>query len=284
MSKKSFLMGCNLILCILSIIFSTHSFAYGHLMRLNEEKVTDAYLIHKIVTGMDINFCVKTGVPSFNKNKISLETSMSINLWLNAAEPLLEEYGIKRSMVNEVECTVKTVDGRSIFNPIVDLEIEVTNGSFYPGAAAYCRQLLENGKSAYFSYIRIVSDSIKWNDIFKLVGIDNLSDNEKEKFLQYISVDYPLTVSNFASKYNLPSKDVYWTTYKTLIHEIGHTLGLVDTYNPNFERQSDPNYRTEGEQESSVMKDMNYFYLTNDDIEGIHSLVRRFINLSSEFL
>lgn len=87
-----------------------------------------------------------------------------------------------------------------------------------------------------------------------------------------------MTVQTFATSRNLDYVSVFWSTYRALIHELGHSFGLCDTYIATMKDRCDPNFSSV-DQPSSVMKDSNYFYLTDDDKEGIQRLFLRFQNV-----
>jgi len=93
--------------------------------------------------------------------------------------------------------------------------------------------------------------------------------------LKRISVEEPQTVQAFAKASTLDPNAVFWSTYPSLIHELGHSFGLCDTYEAPMKDQCDPAYSTP-EQPSSVMKDSTYFYLTTDDTTAIQRLFQRF--------
>ncbi len=84
-----------------------------------------------------------------------------------------------------------------------------------------------------------------------------------------------LTLDQFAQERKVAHPYVFWTDYVVFLHEFGHAFGLCDTVDGLFQRYCDARYVSQGEQPSSVMKDSNFFYLTDDDLQGLKALAGR---------
>ena len=100
-----------------------------------------------------------------------------------------------------------------------------------------------------------------------------------QEFLRDISILNLTTTGELSERLKLDSTLVYLATYSTILHELGHTFGLCDLNQISINVNCDPlhlSVNLKDIQPKAKMNDANYFYLTEDDKEGIKSLFHRF--------
>ena len=91
-----------------------------------------------------------------------------------------------------------------------------------------------------------------------------------------------MTVGEFSAWAFMPYGVAYNSTYPLLIHELGHSFGLCDTYENSPEMAvsncSDvhASASSAADQPFSIMQSWRVFYLTPDDRDGIVALFQRF--------
>ncbi|MBF0297161.1 MAG: matrixin family metalloprotease [Oligoflexia bacterium] len=302
MSKisRSFFPNLTMVIFLILLMFmfifmlmflSSKSWAYGHDKWVDHEKWWKSYLIHKIINKNDLTFCVVVKDKRLSKENISIEVNTALKLWIRSIDVFFKNGENNQSTIkiSEINCDKKNTNPLDIMSVrMVDLFVEVAAEDIFVDLNGYyLPKVYNNHNYAYIKVNLAMLDNYegkiyKWNDTFMVLKKDNLSKLDKEKYLWEISVNSPTDVATLAKKNNIEYRELFWTTYKTLIHELGHSIGLCDTKDTLFKDQCDVNFRSSDEQKSSVMKDAKYFYLTEDDLDGIESLVKRFKEKSKE--
>jgi hypothetical protein len=85
-----------------------------------------------------------------------------------------------------------------------------------------------------------------------------------------------MTIAEFSATRKIDWLAVYYSTYKMLIHEFGHSFGLCDAHNAQVNDSCDSKFSSR-DQPPSIMRDAKFFYLTGDDIIGIKRLFARYL-------
>ena len=238
--------------------------AWGHLKGFNEEW-RDAYLIQKALERSEILYCLDPQNPAdFPATSLAAQVEAAMSLWLNA----IADDHPGTVQVRQVPCTDHS------FN----LRIFVGPESQYKTLGSYQLESLDGER--WYSLVKINTDfrdrdddgtSVAIVDFSALLARVPLSFDEAFSTLRA----QPMLVSAFADLERLSYVATFWSSYRSFVHEFGHSFGLCDTYGGYVEKDCDPHFRSD-EQPSSIMKDSRYFYLTEDDREGVRRLVQRF--------
>jgi len=104
--------------------------------------------------------------------------------------------------------------------------------------------------------------------------------------IQRISFLKPTRAQDFLPQGWAKTNAIRDTSYRVLIHELGHAFGLCDTYAEGI-HQCDKDRTTSLVSErhpASVMKSDDFFYLTSDDQQGMRTLFYRFLTESKSGL
>jgi hypothetical protein len=246
--------------CLIAAFYSAPAFAWGLSTELNESWAS-ARLVFPALQQKRISYCVKNEAPArFDTTSVALQVESALHLWLTAAGA--DDVEIVRN-----ECITGS------FNLLVQIGEEKK----WKGLGSY--QISSWDKSHYFSMVKFDTTFVaKYGDVktpitdFRAFSRAPASESAQ---LKQISLENPQTVQNFAKTQNLDPSTVFWSTYPSLIHELGHSFGLCDTYEAAVKDQCDQAYSS-AVQPSSVMKDSTYFYLTPDDATAIQRLFARF--------
>lgn len=241
-------------------LFYTHAaFAWGLSTELNESW-SGARLVFPALREKAITYCLRNEAPDrFDNVSVALQVESALRLWLSAAG------------ADDVKILRTACEGS------YNLLIHVGEENKWKGLGSY--QLSSWDKSHYFSLIKFDSGFVSTYGDAKTPITDfrafSRAPASESAQLKLVSLDEPQTVQAFAKTQNLDPSMVFWSTYPSLIHELGHSFGLCDTYDATIKDQCDPAYSSSA-QPSSVMKDSTYFYLTPDDVTAIQRLFQRF--------
>jgi hypothetical protein len=247
---------------LLLLLLPASACAWGLSSELNQSWAP-ARLVFPILKEKEIRFCIHNGEPArFDSAGMALQVESALRLWLLP----LEEIGVKGVKILEVGCEAG--------NPHLVVEIGPENQ--WPGLGSYQLSVQEGDRF----YSRVKFDSGFGSQVGgETYPILDFSDFAKEgglaDLLTEVSLRHPATVGSFAVSHNARYFSVFWSTFPSLIHELGHSFGLCDTYDAPIKDQCDPAFSSNS-QPSSVMKDSTYFFLTDDDVTGIRALFRRF--------
>jgi hypothetical protein len=245
--------------------------AWGIKHELRSTRSWKASLTFKAITRNAITYCLDIA-PDFTARfppaELAFETDAALQLW---TIPLRPPHG-GRIRIQQVAC-----------HGAVDLHVVI--GPRQPGDnanGAYAQTMRAPDPAEDYILIKIDTDYIwhetrgvagnangnyGWQTTMQALGITALA--QLAPTLDAISITPPRSVDAVAQALHLPHSTVFWTTYRALIHELGHGFGLCDTNQELLEQDCDPLWRSQGAQPSSVMADANYFYLTADDQAGI---------------
>jgi hypothetical protein len=247
--------------CLTLLPASAH--AWGLSSELNESWAT-ARLVFPTLREHELRYCIKNEVPArFPDASLATQTEAALRLWLDQVRDLTGVVTIKR-----VPC-----DGGNFH--ILLLMGEETQ---WKGLGSY--QLSSWDDAHYYSLVKF-DTGFRYNAgpghdvaITDFLRYAPAGANPPE-FLRRISSVRPETVPAFSASRKLDESEVFWSTFPSLLHELGHSFGLCDTYDATVKDQCDPKFSSDAHP-SSVMKDSNYLYLTADDITAIRALFKRF--------
>ncbi len=258
-------MKFRLAILLFPAVFSANlAFGWGLHNDLNHPVWSKAALIFPVLKTQSVKYCVEISNPRFRSESLLPQVDSALRVWLSA----LMQAGFPQVSLAQVGCD----------SPDKNLKIVLGPESVYPDFGAY--QMVQVAGDEAYSLVKIDSEyiykasdpAVAITDIFDLMGApaDSFS-----AFLDAISFSAPKTVKELALEKGLRLPALFWSTYRILIHEFGHSFGLCDTYAAQIEQQCDPAFRS-AEQPTSVMKDSMYFYLTDDDRAGVAALFARF--------
>jgi hypothetical protein len=234
------------------------AWGWGHLSWIDGEGAP-GYLIHRL--GGDLSYCVRSeDTHRFPLDALALETEAALSLWIRASQ-------VPGTRLRRVKCG----------SPQADLVVSVgRHGPASQPAVApidrwhgrWVAQVLINTAFREEDEGHV----LKYRGFFQLLGTPP---GREPELLEELSRDPEASIYTLSDATGVPWWDLYNSTYVTLIHELGHSFGLCDTYDGEFEEQCDPRHRLE-ERPDSVMKTSTWLTLRTDDVEGIRALVERY--------
>lgn len=245
--------------------------AWGLKLELHSIRSWQASLTFKAVTLGTITYCLDIApdlTTRFPPAVLAIETEAALQLWTT----LLSAPHGRGISIQHVACQA-------------DVDLRVVIGAHQSGDTAngaYAQTMPAANPEQDYILIKIDADYVwhetrglsgnangnyGWHTTMQELGIAALT--QLAPMLDAISIAQPRSVDAVAQALHLPHSTVFWTTYRALIHELGHGFGLCDTKQELLEQDCDPAWRSQGTQPSSVMADSNYFYLTEDDKAGI---------------
>lgn len=252
--------------------------AWGHLKHL-ESEFGQATLSYAAVNRHQINYCIEVDARNeqeFSEQSISEQTEMALALWLKVVSSVLNHI----VAVHRVDCTSSNLD----------LEINLAPRALFDGSDLLCegatRYLLRGAKphvliqiDTYYKFN--ASDTIhNFKQIVDNIGPTRVSLHEAMETANSLKQQ----AGDIGIEANVNDDVVASSTYPVLLHEIGHGFGLCDTDNDSdidherFVQTCDMAYVSSKEmQPESIMKRLNFFYLTDDDQQGVTEVVKRFI-------
>lgn len=244
---------------VFSFIFSAYAFSWGHLDFLNNDWAQSS-LTYTVVHKQRIHYCVEVENENrFPPKQISKEVKMALEVWLTGADLH------SKTLIREVPC---------IEHP--DLVVQIAKETEFPELSGY--QVPRYEAERYYSNIRLNSEYsyAEHSGRYKVSTFASffpIPQNE-ERIIREISLQKPLDLKEFSSKYNVNYQSVYLSTYKMLLHEVGHAFGLCDTEESLF-RYCDTRHRSHN-RPPAIMNNADFFYLTPDDKMGIRAVFKRF--------
>lgn len=248
--------------------------AWGIKHELRSLRSWQASLTFKAVMHGTITYCIDIApdlTTRFPPAALAIETEAALQLWTT---PLLTPHGGHIS-IQQVACQAAA-------------DLRVVIGAHQSGSTAngaFAQTMHAPHPTQDYILIKFDADyrwhetrglpgnangDYAWQNTMQGLGLASLT--QLAPTLTAISITRPRSVDAVAQALTLPHSTVFWTTYRALIHELGHGFGLCDTNQEWREKDCDTSWRNQGAQPSSVMTDSNYFYLTDDDQAGINFL------------
>ena len=251
-----------------------HCLASGQLVDLGARQGR-GHLVFPVLAKQEIDYCIRIAEAvkaDFADVSIDAQTRMGLSLWLAVAEEVIKQ----RVTVRRVACD----------SPSVDLIVAVEASSKFPDLASF--QQLSCNELRCFS--RIILNTAyrdpKNIDFPAMLDFGLLAQqvDASRSVVQLMAAgrDRRMTVYEFGMEEKMTKGKIAGSTYPLLIHELGHSFGLCDTYaiDDTFNQRCDPLFtttKTSHEQPLSIMKDGGgYMYLTPDDEDGVRRLFLRF--------
>ncbi len=268
------------VVLVICALFGSCAWAWGELKELDTYS-RYTHLIYPVYQYHRINYCItiRDGAAGhFSYSSMNIEVRMALRQWLNAVRKFTGPVAI-----NNVSCS----------NPLLDLMVDVgppppphmhnIHQSFSFDDGKYPQNFFHVVISSTYSYFH---DGIKLHIYDFAYVVNNFLAAKGLTFKSLLSqisthsVPYK-TISGWVKQQwgEQSAAMVYNSSYPFLLHELGHSFGLCDTYDVTL--NCDPRYVSNWySQPPSVMAADNFFYLTNDDISGIQHLFFRFLYLS----
>jgi len=276
-NKFSFIFFAFAFLSVFLCLKSHDAHAWGMKAELKNERVLHSSLITKAMRNNSISYCLTIEPkPSASlENEVSFEFEFALKLWLNA----LSSIDNHTTLISKKSCDEK-VD--IVVNLSKKLSGDTSNGAF---ASTTFKENLEDD----YTLIKIDTDYV-WKETRNIAGSPNglyrwqtirqaafHQQDDLSYLLKKISILTPKNVDELAQESSRSAVAIYWTTYRAFIHELGHGFGLCDTVSDLINSQCDTQIRSPNAQPESVMKTSNFFYLTQDDLDGLYA-IHKYIN------
>jgi hypothetical protein len=242
---------------------------------------SESRLTAKVLKHGAISYCIQFDprTPSrFDPNTLSPQIESALRVWLAALSPPLD----RRVRIEGQPCRppYRTPDLVVALGPT--LPGDDSNGAFadiIPGTPSYDGSVLVKIDTDYLwkerrGYPDLPDGDYEWIDFASFVRADR--GETLPSLLRQISFSRPVTLTEFRKARGLEQNRVFFSTYRVLVHELGHGFGLCDTFEPLYEKNCDPAHRTPRPQPESVMLNSKSFYPLPDDVAGIRALFARF--------
>jgi hypothetical protein len=241
------------------MVFGQNALSYGALESVWGRWGESHLLFPAYQTG-EIRYCLEIGdTRRFPENSISLQVESVLKQWLNAVPEGAQTLAATVRIL-KVDCKSEGINLEVKIAP--DLERKYSTLSAY--------QQVDRTQRHYFSRVivnpGILADKTQYRDAVSLLPN---SEDKPEQFIQFIESGH-YEVDQLAALSGISRSQIHRTTYRVLLHEIGHAFGLCDTYDDGVAScDAVVNSHVHGD---SVMKISTQFYLTTEDIEGIREI------------
>lgn len=237
--------------------------AWGLSTELKESWAT-ARLVFPVARERRIRYCIRNEAPArFNDASVALQIESALRFWL---EPLKAQ-GITGVKIERVPCS-----GRKFH-----LLVQFGEEKRWPALGSY--QLSSWDDRHYYSLVKFDAGFTAriGGKSYPIVDFRGYASSLKaeEALIRRPAQAKPQSVPDFAKARNLEEGAVFWSTFPALLHELGHSFGLCDTYDATMKDQCDPALSS-AEQPASVMRDANYLDLTPDDATAIRRLFENY--------
>lgn len=256
--------------CMLLTAPFQEAYAWGHSRDL-DSAWHGAHLVFPVLKHGTIRYCLEIDPRDpeagnrFPDPSVDAQLLTVLNVWLR---PVYEA-----GLADKVSIVRVTCD-----DPSVNLRVLIGEETKYVRLGAY--QIIGQGSAGQmFSTIKIATQFL-WKNYGFVDTASFFRGNGFYRVLQEIAFEDGYALNSFSSKYGLDRHAVFWSTYRVLLHELGHSFGLCDTIESQLGR-CDHGFLTD-QRKNSVMSDSWYMSLTSDDREGILQLFRRFQHLRSK--
>lgn len=262
--------------CAVAVAFllaAGQAHAWGIKEELRQPRALNATLTAKALNTGAVRYCLTSETQEALLDGAEQEFTAALALWLEQLRGLAGTSPV----MSRTECA--EADIRVSFGPTK--ANDHSNG-------AYLQFMTDPATGTDYLILRVNTDfrweetrslpgnpngTYRWQPFVALARVD--AGETQASLIRSVSYDEKLSLDQFAERRGLPPSTVFWTLYRVFLHELGHAFGLCDTQSSLFAAQCDPQASDTGPQPSSLMKDSNYFYLTEDDIQGLAALVRR---------
>lgn len=239
--------------------------AWGHQLDLRDPKLRPAYLAPIALLAHEIRFCVSIDpsvASQFDSDSIHTQTQAVLQAWLNPAQQVR---AVSSVTLRAVDCKLNRFDLKVVLGP----------DQKYPQLGSY-HDIFTDGARNY-SVIHINTEyrtptKIAIVDYKSLMRLE--SHDELVASLDRLAQNQGFSSIDFAKYAGLEHDPVFWSTFRILLHEVGHAFGLCDTLSSLSKTDCDPDFLTSISRQT-VMSDSTYMSLTKDDEIGIVALFQR---------
>lgn len=244
------------------------SFAWGHLYALGSEYV-QANIIYNVLRTSEIHYCVEILEPGFGQRSIEEQVDHALQVWL---KPLQKKKLIGKVKTQAVSCN----------SPDFILKISIGKESEYQYRQHAAYQIPQKEGSHYYSLIRLNTDfrfkdpygkgrNYAWVDFGDL----NLGGMTAMKRLVWAEKKRSILQTRDLADYGQEdSFRIDISTYRVLVHEIGHSFGLCDMYQSELGGNCDPAF-TSFDGNSAIMMSNEMLLPTADDQTGLIEVAKR---------
>ena len=240
--------------------------AWGQLKDLNEPTWTKTFLAPILQERSQIRYCLEID-PSvasrFPQESLIIQIEAVYQEWL---APVRAKGLVSDVTISKVSCKSRDFD----------VKIAIGPDAKYPNIGAYQIESQQDGR--WFSLVKL-NTNYKSTAPDEIVDIKSLLDLRSLSAVSSLMVKFETTpslnVKTFAHENDQLYGPMFWTSYRVLLHEMGHAFGLCDTLESIAHDHCDRAYLTPIFK-NSVMSDSNFLSLTDDDRDGIVALFRRF--------
>ena len=263
------------LLLLFALLLPKTVFAWGHHKFIAQKSPLKSYhIIFDLIEDNKIDFCTVDDQPhdkKFDEDSVKLQVKAALQLWITPLKGLMSQ----EVEFNKVACSSSALDLKIHFKDLnAPNDTSGGSGIFYSDDTDW-------GRKTQFMIVLINIGQPRPNGFAEVVYQDTLSllknMGSPENVLNNILVNKS-SLEEIAQKYNVQTKDLYYSTLRVLTHELGHAFGLCDLYQPAKDRFCDPQFLTKDPQQA-VMLSADRFGLYPDDIAGIRALWNRFNRL-----
>lgn len=261
--------------------------AWGHLRDIDVEPRDARHLSFIVLARHEIDFCIAIDPgerENYSAASLEAQTRMALDLWLAPVRPVVGEVAVRRLQCDDAQLNLKVDLGPDADNPHLSGHAFMQSDAAGDPAPAYEVVKLN---TRYTS----ASDGAKssLNDFAQVAHKVQGGRWSLEALMKRISLETPMTVGEFSEWARIPYGVAFNSTYPLILHELGHSFGLCDTYqnssDAGISNCSDEHASVSSaeRQPFSIMQSWRVFYLTPDDRDGIRALFRRFADDRSRF-
>lgn len=256
--------------------------AWGHLKDIDASPRDLNHLSVVVLSNHKINFCVEIADgdrANYSDTSIEAQTRMALSLWLSPVQSVTGDVSIQRVTCRNDDLNLMIDIGPDPENPhVMGHAGFISNWS---GGHEHVRNYEVVKLNTH--YTSALDDTPQPLNDFEAVTQKVQGGRwTLQEMMNKISVDTPMTIRDFSIWAHVPYGAVYGSTYSLIIHELGHSFGLCDTYENSPENgpsncsNAHASTSSAETQPFSVMQSWRLFYLTPDDRDGIIDLFDRF--------
>ncbi len=274
------------VVLVICSAFASRAWAWGEL------KVLDGYerhalLIYPAYQNHKIDYCLNLRDPApgkFSYSSMEIEVPLALQQWLNAVKNWTGPVKIKR-----VSCSTPGLNLMVDVGPPPPHNYDPHQAFQYIVLSAKNAQVFDHVVlSTTYSYYH--DNAILFDYDFAYVVRDLLKTKHitLQKLIKRITKHQTpfKTIATWVEPQWGDQSDamVFNSSYYFLLHEFGHAFGLCDTNSLGIMKQEcDPKYVSNWySQPPSVMGNGSFYYLTADDISGVHHVFSRFSYLAKK--
>lgn len=258
-------------IAIAAVLFSSNAFAWI----LLKDARDPSFLIHAIKERSEIVYCVRSDLPEvFSNESLALQVQTALSIWIDG---MPQTTGVK---LTQVDCGPIVFSSMEHPKPAKNVDLVVQFSHLQAKNRFKGQTVFWVGAAPQDSYIHLILNADytanipdnRGPDLLTLAGVPL---DSGARFLTELS-KAKMYSTTLEEKLRLPTNSVFNTYYGTILHEIGHTIGLADTYSVGMSGspaniQGDRELRSPS-QPAALMQMSPFFYLAPDDLAGLRTL------------